>query len=244
MYTIGTTNMILRGDGKSNLRNEDFLAQNPHEIKKQIRPTVGMMNPPYAQGSKKQPELYEINFVKHLLDSMLPGGRVAVIVPISTMTGKTKTEQVLKEEILKNHTLEGVITLNPDTFYGVGTHPVIAVFTAGRPHPSSKICKFINFEDDGYKVSPHIGLLETDSAKDKKQHLLDVWNDRIEDDTKFCVKSTVTAKDEWLHSFFYFNDEIPTEEDFEKTIGDYLSFQFAMIMQGRKYLFEGGDGNA
>ena len=46
------------------------------------------------------------------------------------------------------------------------------------------------------------------------------------------------ADDEWLHSFYYFNDEIPTEADFEKAIGDYLSFEFSMIMQGRKYLFE------
>ena len=115
-------------------------------------------------------ELYEINFTKHLLDSVLPGGRVAIIVPISTMTGKTKDEKAIKEQILKQHTLEGVITLNKDTFYGVGTHPVIAIFTAGRPHPESKVCKFINFENDGFKVAPHIGLIETESAKDRKEH--------------------------------------------------------------------------
>lgn len=147
----------------------------------------------------------------------------------------------LRYNLLKHHTLEGVITLNPDTFYGVGTHPVIALFTAGRPHPTSKVCKFINFTDDGYKVAPHIGLIKTNLAKDKKAHLLDVWNDKIEADTKFCVKSTVTPQDEWLHSFFYFNDEIPTDADFEKTIGDYLSFQFKMIMEGRSYLFESED---
>lgn len=58
-------------------------------------------------------------------------------------------------------------------------------------------------------------------------------------DSKFCVKTTVEADDEWLHSFYYFNDEIPTEAEFEKAIGDYLSFEFSMIMQGRRYLFEG-----
>ena len=128
--------------------------------------------------------------------------------------------------------------MNKDTFYGVGTMPCIAIFTAGEPHPADKMCKFINFEDDGYKVAPHIGLLETESAKDKKQHLLDVWFDRIECETSFCVQTTVEAEDEWLHSFYYFNDEIPTEEDFDKTIGDYLSFEFSMIMKGKKYLFE------
>ena len=66
---------------------------------------------------------------------------------------KTKEEQALKENILKYHTLEGVISLSKDTFYGVGTTPCIAVFTAGEPHPSDKICKFINFENDGYRVA-------------------------------------------------------------------------------------------
>ena len=128
--------------------------------------------------------------------------------------------------------------LQKDTFYGIGVIPCIAVFTAGVPHDKEKVCKFVNFEDDGFKVSPHIGLLETESAKDKKQHLLDVWFDRIDTPTKFCVKTTITAEDEWLHSFYYFNDEIPTDKDFEKTVGDYLTFEFSMIMQGRKYLFE------
>lgn len=244
MFTIATTNMILRGDGKSNLLNTDFFADTAqkHQL---IGATVGMMNPPYSQGSKKNPQLYEISFVEHLLDSLAPEGKCVVIVPQSTFTGKTKDEQAFKDSIMKNHTLEGVITLNKDTFYGVGVMPCIAVFTAHQPHPADKICKFINFEDDGWKVFPHIGLLETESAKDKKQHLLDVWFDRVKTDTKFCVESTVEPADEWLHSFYYFNDEIPTGADFERAIGDYLSFEFSMIMQGRQYLFESeGDVDA
>lgn len=237
MFAIATTNMILRGDGKSNLINDDFLEQDPKKLQlKQCN--VGMMNPPYSQGSKKNPSLYEISFVEHLLDSLVKGGRCAVIVPQSSMTGKSKEEQAIKVNILKHHTLEGVITLNKDTFYGVGTMPCIAIFTAHIPHKKDHICKFVNFENDGYKVAPHIGLLETESAKDKKQHLLDVWFDRMDADTKFCVKTTVEDTDEWLHSFYYFNDEIPTDADFEKTVGDYLTFEFSMIMQGRKYLFE------
>ena len=64
-----------------------------------------------------------------------------------------------------------------------------------------------------------------------------MWFDKIEAPTKFCVKSTIEATDEWLHAFYYFNDEIPTEADFDKTIADYLTFEFSMIAQGRGYLF-------
>lgn len=236
MFTIATSNMIIRGDGKSNLVDEDFLRCKDTEL--QLKgATIGMMNPPYSQGSKANPSLYEISFVEHLLDSLTEDGKAIVIIPQSSLTGKTKEEQAYKENILKHHTLEGVITLSGDTFYGVGTNPCIAIFTAHKPHPADKECKFIDFKDDGFKVAPHIGLIETEYAKDKKQHLLDVWFDRIEAPTKFCVKSTVEATDEWLHSFYYFNDEIPTEEDFDKTIADYLTFEFSMIAQGRSYLF-------
>lgn len=237
MFTIATTNMILRGDGKSNLEQEDFLKQKAAQLQ-ESGCTVGMMNPPYSMGSKSNPSLYEINFTEHLLNCIVEDGKVIVIVPQSSMTGKTKEEQAIKVNILKNHTLEGVITLNKTTFYGVGTNPCIAVFTAGVPHYKDKEVKFINFENDGFEVQKHRGLIETIEAKDKKQHLLDVWFDRIEAETKFCVKTTVEAEDEWLHSFYYFNDEIPTEADFEKTMGDYLTFEFSMIMQGRSYLFD------
>lgn len=237
MFTIATTNMILRGDGKSNLHNLDFLKQNTSQL--QLKGcTVGMMNPPYSQGSKDNPSLYEISFTEHLLDSLTEGARAIVIIPQSSVTGKSKEEQNIKNNILKHHTLEGVITLNKNTFYGVGTNPCIAVFTAGIPHDKSHLCKFINFEDDGFEVSKHIGLEETASAKDKRQHLLDVWFGRIESETKFCVETTIEADDEWLHAFYYFNDEIPTDKDFENTMADYLTFEFNMITHGRGYLFE------
>lgn len=236
MFTIATTNMILRGDGKSNIENTDFLRQNPAELQLSGF-TVGMLNPPYSQGSSKNLDLYEMSFTEHLLDSMVEGGRVAVIVPQSSMTGKTKVEREIKQSIYKNHTLEGVITLNTNTFYNVGVNPCIAIFTAGIPHPENKISKFINFDDDGYKVSKHIGLVETSQAKDKKQYLLDVWFDRIEADNKFCVMTTVEPDDEWLHSFYYFNEEIPTTEKFEETMADYLSFEIDMVLHGREYLF-------
>ena len=242
MFAIACTNMILRDDGNSNIWCQDFLKQNSAQV--QLKgATVGMMNPPYSQGTKADPSQYELSFVEHLLDSLTVGARCAVIVPQSSMTGKTKDEQSFKVSIMKHHTLEGVITCNTQTFYGVGTNPVIAVFTAHEPHPKDKVCKFIDFREDGYEVRPHVGLVETDSAKDKRQHLLDVWFGHIEAPSKFCVESTVQDTDEWLHSFYYFNDEIPTEADFEKAIGDYLSFEFSMIMQNREYLFTGGDAD-
>ena len=238
MFSIATTNMILRGDGKSNLICDDFLKQ-PEGLLREREYSVGLMNPPYSQGKKKvTAHLTELKFISHLLDSLAVGARCVVIVPQSTMVGKTKEDKADKRYILENHTLEGVITLNTDTFYGVGTNPVIAVFKAREPHPADKLAKFVDFKDDGYEVAAHIGLMPTPRAEERKKELLDCWFQGKPAPNSFIVRSTVEADDEWLHSFYYFNEEIPSEKDFETTMADFLTFEFNMRTHGRSYLFD------
>lgn len=241
MFSIATTNMILRGDGKSNLIKNDFLKRDIKSMRANNY-SVGFINPPYSQAKGKDTaHLSEIHFIEHLLDGLADNGSCVIIVPQSTMVGKSKTDKGVKKRILTKHTLEGVITLNKETFYGVGTNPCIAIFTAHKPHSEKKFCKFINYEDDGFTVRKHVGLVETERAKERKAHLLNCWLHDAPAETKFMVKTTIEPEDEWLHSFYYFNDEIPKAEDFENTIADYLTFEFNMIMQGKSYLFENAE---
>lgn len=130
-----------------------------------------------------------MHFIQHLLESLTEGGKCAVIVPQSVMTGKTGDDNNIKKEIYKNHTLEGVITLNPYTFRGVGVQPCIAIFTAHQPHSENKRSKFINFEDDGYVISRNVGLVKTERAIERKKHLLECWNDEKDADSSFMVKT-------------------------------------------------------
>ena len=239
MFSIATTNMILRGDGQSNLICGDFFDNDADDLQIKIGATVGFMNPPYSQAKNAATaHLSELRFINHLLNSIISGGRVAVIVPVSAMIGKTRDDKIIKGDILRRHTLEGVISLNKNTFYGIGTVPCIAIFTAGEPHPANKLVKFINFEDDGFEVKKHVGLVETERAKDKKFYMLDCWRGKIKDaPSKFLVETTIEPQDEWLHSFYYYNDELPTDDDFNNTVADYLTFEFNMIAHGRGYLF-------
>lgn len=116
MFSIATTNMILRGDGKSNLLCDNFLKQDK-DVLRAKNFTVGLMNPPYSQGKKKTTShLTELKFICHLLDSLADNARCVVIVPQSTMVGKTKEDKADKQYILSRHTLEGVITLNTIRF--------------------------------------------------------------------------------------------------------------------------------
>ena len=239
MFSIATTSMILRGDGKSNLICDDFFAKTAANFGAKF--TVGFMNPPYSQAKNDATKhLSELRFIEHLLNMMTPGGRVAVIVPVSAMIGKTKDDKILKREILKHHTLKGVISLNKNTFYQIGTVPCIAVFEAGRPHKKNFKVKFINFEDDGFELRKHEGYIETWRYTERREYLLNCWNDNISDySSNFMVETNIDADDEWLHSFYYYNDEKPAEIDFLNTIADYLTFEFNMITHGRAYLFDG-----
>nr|WP_197017437.1 N-6 DNA methylase [Methanobrevibacter oralis] len=174
-----------------------------------------------------------------MLDSLDDNARCAVIVPQSAMVGKNKEDRSIKKEILKKHTLEGVISLDGDTtFYRIGTIPCIAIFTANKAHPIDKRCKFINFEDDGYELSKHVGIIKTERAIERKEHLLQCWRDQIDAPTKFMVKSTIEPTDEWLHSFYYFNDNIPSQNFFKETMHEYLTFEFEMILKEKDYLFK------
>ncbi|NPD13365.1 MULTISPECIES: N-6 DNA methylase [unclassified Enterococcus] len=243
MYTVATTNMILRGDGKSNLmlanmfskKSDDFINDGS-----KVPITKVLMNPPYSQGSKGNFDLYEINFIKHALDISAHNGKLAVIVPQSTMTGKSKVEREMKQAILEHHTLDAVITLNPNTFHGqrAGVQPVVALFAANQPHPVQKQVKFINFKDDGWVVKKHLGLQDDGTASQKRKQLVDTVLYDVPMETSFMVKSQVTSEDEWLHSYFYFNDSIPKPEAFEKTVQDYLAFKFDQTVHGRGYLFD------
>lgn len=245
LFAVGTTNMILRGDGKANfqrhnffdLTRDDFFPYNAERPGRLEGFTKALMNPPYSQSKDKTTRhLSELSFIDRVLAQLEVRGRLAAIVPQSAMVGKTTEDRVLKAKIMKHHTLDTVLTMNPDTFYGVGTHVVIALFTAGVPHPATKKTAFIDFKDDGYKVRQHIGLVDDGRAADRRKHVLEVVKDGVPDDTSFIVRSEVTATDEWQHSYFYFNDQPPSYGNFYATVADYLTWQVDMHSHGHGHL--------
>ena len=73
--------------------------------------------------------------------------------------------------------------------------------------------------------------------------LLECWLKGRPAPVSFMVPSKVEPDDEWLHSFYYFNEEIPTDADFEQAMADYLTFEFSMIAHGKGYLFDGKEFN-
>lgn len=246
LFAIGTTNMILRGDGKANFRRNSIFDDLVHEMRGDTPLpnskwkaghgfTKVLLNPPYGQAKDASTRhLSELSFIERALSFLNPGGRMAAVVPQSTMVGKTADDKARKVSIMRNHTLDAVITLNDSTFADsdVGTHACIVLFTAGRPHSPNAVVKFVDFKNDGYKVLIHRGLTDDGTAASRRKRLLEVLRGDAQEGSEFIVRSEANAQDEWQHSYFYFNEIPPTLKDFEKTVADYLSWQVDMHAHG------------
>jgi type I restriction-modification system DNA methylase subunit len=237
LFAVASTNMILRGDGHSNIIRANLFDIDDSQYNQKIDKIL--MNPPYSQAKSKELwELSEINFIRKALGMIKQGGKLAVIVPQSTMVGKNTQHHKIKRDILESHTLESVITLNPQTFHGVGVNPCIAIFTAGIPQ-ADQTTNFIDFQNDGYSIRKHIGLIDNGFALERKKHLLRVLNPAINEPehSEFIIRTEINGDDEWLHSFYYFNPQIPQRETFFEIVADYLTFKFQVYSHKQGTIF-------
>ena len=237
LFAIGTTNMILRGDGKSNFRRDNCFDVDLAELRGPHGFTKALINPPYSQSKNKETRgLSELSFIFRTLEALNAGGRLAAIVPQSAMVAKTKEDRNLKAQILASHSLDAVITMNQDTFYGVGVKVVIALFTAGIAHPEAKMVRFVNFERDGFVVRKHVGLVGDGTQHDRRRHLLAVLAGDADDGTDFVVRSTITSTDEWQHSYFYFDDTPPSSDALMSVAAEYVTWAVSARLSGASQL--------
>ncbi|HJW28415.1 MAG TPA: N-6 DNA methylase [Saprospiraceae bacterium] len=86
-----------------------------------------------AQAHRDDADLAELHFVKHMLDCLEKGGTGIAIVPMSCAIAPHPA----RVELLKQHTLEAVMSMPDELFYPVGTVTCIIVLTAKIPHATS-----------------------------------------------------------------------------------------------------------
>ncbi|MBS5853316.1 MAG: N-6 DNA methylase [Staphylococcus sp.] len=243
LFTIAATNMILRGDGKTNMIYNDCFKVSKNQLNKKI--TVGMINPPYSQAKKlKDSKFSEWNFILHLLGLVETGGTVVAIVPLAVPIGQEEYEKNYKKEFLSKHTLKSVITMPGELFYPVGTHTCIMIMEANKPHDMNSRVKFINFNDDGCIKHKTLGRITTQKTEEKLQFLYDVYFDRIDADNSIIIKEKLGTEfpdepwlEEWVYSYHYFDNKIPDDIVFEQKLLEYIKFKTNQCLDGRNYLF-------
>lgn len=166
--SLAIVNMIFRGDGSTNIINDDCLAralkshiirgkgtakfiskQYGEKISNNAPITKVLMNPPFALESKDE---REVDFVQHALEQMEDGGVLFSILPHGALvrTGSDRTWR--RDYLMKSHTLLGVIMLPDDTFYQQGsTAPTCGVIIKkGSPHPENQRVLWARILHDGY----------------------------------------------------------------------------------------------
>lgn len=227
MYTLGCSNMILRGDGKSNIYHDDCFAVRS-ELKAE-KANIGFMNPPYSASK------YSLHqFIELLCDVVCDNGYAVVIVP--TAAAHQKDYIIERTNLLKNNKLLGVMSMPLELFKGIaGTITCIMVFKVGEAHDYNDSVYFGNWKEDGYywhKTKKWQPDLERKYFKYTPEEYIEKWissfkNKNVDDEfgiwRKLKLNSEGFCEDEWLWEYFYEVDYHDLDKsDFEKMVRDFM----------------------
>lgn len=174
VYMLAILNMILMGDGSSNILNKDSLKDfngnyGFRKTNEKFPADAFVLNPPYsAQGNG-------MIFVEKAL-SMMSKGYASIIIQNSAGTGKAVE---YNKRILKHSTLLASIKMPIDLFVGKSSVQTnIYVFRVGEAHQKDDVVKFIDFSNDGYtrtnRKKASSNLRDTDRAKERYQEIVDL----------------------------------------------------------------------
>ena len=237
VYMLAILNMILMGDGSSNILNKDSLKEfNGNygfgKTDEKFPADAFVLNPPYSAPGNG------MVFVEKAL-SMMSKGYAAIIIQNSAGSGKA-TEY--NKRILKHSTLLASIKMPIDLFIGKSSVQTnIYVFRVGETHQKDDTVKFIDFSVDGYtrtnRKKASCNLRDTDHAKERYQELVDLvrfgkakLNILTE---KEYYEGTIDPENgaDWNQTAPI--DTKPRLEDFKKTVSDYLAWEVSNLLKNQ-----------
>lgn len=237
IYMLAVLNMILMGDGSTNILHEDSLTQfdgNYEQGNQKGEPfpaNIFLLNPPYSAEGKG------FVFVEKALSKMV-GGRAAILIQENAGSGNGLP---FTKNILAKNTLVASIHMS-DIFCGkAGVQTAIYVFDVGVAHNKDNMVKFIDFSNDGYtrqnrkKSGADVNLKNTDHAIERYEEIVDIVLNRKKKTHYFddCViEDTINLEGkDWTYNQHRKIDTVPTEADFRKTVADYLSWKVSTLMK-------------
>ena len=238
VYMLAILNMILMGDGSSNILNKDSLKEfDGHygfdKTDKKFPADAFVLNPPYSAPGNG------MVFVEKAL-SMMSKGYAAIIIQNSAGSGKA-TEY--NKKILKHSTLLASIKMPIDLFIGKSSVQTnIYVFRVGEAHQKDDTVKFIDFSFDGYtrtnRKKASCNLRDTDHAKERYAELVDLvrfGDGKLHYYTeKEYYEGNIDPENgaDWNQTVPV--DTKPTLDDFKKTVRDYLAWEVSSIIKNQE----------
>ena len=237
VYMLAILNMILMGDGSSNIINKDSLKEfNGNygfgKTDKKFPANAFVLNPPYSAPGNG------MLFVERAL-SMMEKGYAAIIIQNSAGSGKA-TEY--NKRILQHSTLLASIKMPIDLFLGKSSVQTnVYVFRVGETHQKDDVVRFIDFSVDGYtrtnRKKASVNLRDTDHAKERYAELVDLvrfGKGKLNYYTeKEYYEGTIDPDNgaDWNQTAPI--DTKPTLEDFKKTVSDYLAWEVSNLLKNQ-----------
>ncbi|MCD4675763.1 MAG: SAM-dependent methyltransferase [Desulfobacula sp.] len=224
IYALAVSNMIIHNDGMSNIFHDDCF-EFSEKSKGKYKPTVGFLNPPYKSDTEDKEELeFTLDNLKFLENNSL----CVSIIPISCVLAQDGENLELKKKILKNHTLEAVLSMPIELFNNskVTVVTAIAVIRAHSPHPKNKETWFGLWRDDGFIKVKNKGRIDQNNTwKNIQNSWIRAYRNR-EIINGFSVSKEVVAEDEWCAEAFLVTDYSDINEDtFINELKKYSAFQ-------------------
>ncbi len=247
-FGLSTTNMLIHGDGNSNVVQGSCFEKTDFIENANIN--VVLMNPPYNAQARMSNPSYVKTWGKNTKEDPSQGfhyvyyvaskvktGKLAVLLPMACAIGAEKAKDIrkFKEKMLQEHTLDAVFSLPTDMFHpGASANACCMIFNLGTRHENSPIegTFFGYFKDDGFVKKKNLGRVE----KTKENSTEGIWNDieakwlelyrNRKTETGLSIVRKVKATDEWLCEAYMETDYSKlTNRDFEKTIREFYAFQ-------------------
>lgn len=208
IFALACANMLIHKDGKTNLEQLDSRTQEACDWIKSKNITKVLMNPPFES------KYGCLTIVDNVLKSVSKGTACAFILPDKKLEKDSRGPKLLKHSTLKK-----IIKL-PEKVFSEGVTTSIFIFQAGIPHGTKDIFACY-IEDDGLETVKNQGRQD---IKDRWQAIEDEWTELI---SKQSGHSTI----QWVKPSEHLSYQMPEkefevfEEDFTKTMMDYLMFQ-------------------
>lgn len=240
IYMLAVLNMILMGDGSSNIVNENSLTEyqgNYAYQDKKFDANIFLLNPPYSA------EANGLIFVKKAFEKM-KSGKGAVIIQDSV--GTKDKDRHIKKAILDNNRMIASIKMPADLFK-VSVQTSIYLFEIGKQHKKSDKVKFINFSDDGYtrtnRKKSSSNLKDTNDARGHYRNLIEVvtGHETITKHIKLGENYFLETLDlekytDWNFDQHQSIDIKPTFDDFKNTVSNYLSWEIGHLLKSENNL--------
>lgn len=236
VYMLAVLNMILMGDGSSNIINGDSLKwdgkyQQGDKKDTEFPADVFLLNPPYSRPGKG------FVFVERAL-SRMKHGRAAVLIQENAGSGNGLP---YTKQILEHSSLVASIHM-ADIFKGkAGVQTAVYVFDVGTKHDPKRLVKFIDFANDGYarlnrkKSSLSVNLRDVDHARERYEEVINLvlygasYRKLIPADCYLEDTINLDGKD-WTFAQHRKIDTRPTLEDFQKVVKEYLAWKVSTVL--------------